>query len=143
MKKYIIIGIILLVLTISLIAFFLLKEKGLSTHQLKERMKDTTSIYVCNSTDILDKVCDEDNLIKIITDKNDIDDFIIIVQRAEEMENVTFVKDSYTLYLVNDNNKIILVMDYNPHLIIRLPQKEIFLSSQEVSTIEEILKIEN
>lgn len=143
MKKYIIIGITLLVLIISLITFFLLKKKRLSTHQLKERMKDTTSIYVCNSTDTLDKVCDEDNLIKIITDKNDIDDFIIIVQRAEEMENVTFVKDSYTLYLVNDNNKIILVMDYNPHLIIRLPQKEIFLSSQEVSTIEEILKIEN
>lgn len=142
MKKYITAGIMILFLTIFLITLFLLKEKSLSTQQLKERMKQTASIYVCKSTDILEKVCDEDNLIKLITDKNDIESFITVVQRAEEMNNITFVKDSYTLYLVNDNNKIILVMDYNPHLIIRLSQKEIYLSSKEISAIAEILNIE-
>lgn len=144
--------IILLLIIILLILIVLINRKNKDNDlnkknqldEIKNEIKQTKKIYVCNQSNNLKQICSKSDILKIINDENIIQDFLLIVDKLDEENGAqTQMGDPYTLYLLDSSDNIIVSIDFYQHFKIKKLNYTYSMSTRSNDKLKEILKIEN
>lgn len=114
----------------------------LSIEEVKSLLFKTDKVYVCSHQNSLDKICNKDALKKIIAGdkKEELVSLLASLEQSKD-DGINDVLDLYTLYLVNQEGKILFSIDYSHHVIIKLKEISYYMDTNENTKIDAILDL--
>ncbi|MCX4249062.1 MAG: hypothetical protein OSJ65_04800 [Bacilli bacterium] len=143
MNKKIIFITALIFMLVSLLIF---KNVNYSTNEFKtlEQLKkdniDTKKIYICEDFTDTNHTCRGEKLLKVIDDITIVRKIVELTNSFEEYKGDVLLnyKEKYSLYFVDENNKIINVADFGLQYILKTKNKEFYLNFEKS---EELFKL--
>lgn len=132
-------AILLIAALIVIINTTLPKFENLSLDEIKERIKETKKIYICEYRETLTVACPSDERLKTIDNEEDVKRFVDITLSLEEKDNnVTAAGDGHSIYFMDKDDNVIISAEGFIHYNILTKYKRYKL---DVSRIEELREI--